>query len=107
METDPNWGRELNSKDEKIEGLFDLQLDLQDLYIEDLFPSSNEESLDDVDLKPDFDDVHRPFSRMWIYTTFLTYDDFGIVLFFLCLICMFVVSDDFETLCLCLPYNFF
>ena len=107
VETDPNWGKELNSKDEEIEGMFDLQLDLQDLYIEDFFPSSDEESLDDTDLKPNFDDVHGPFSRMWIYTTFLTYDDFGIVLFFLCLICMFVVSDDFETLCLCLPYNFF
>ena len=49
METNPNWGRELNSEDEEIEGLFDLQLDLQDLYIENLFPSSDEESLDDAD----------------------------------------------------------
>ena len=64
VETDPNWGRELNSEDEEIEGLFDLQLDLQDLYIEALFPSSNEESLDDAELKLDFDDVHGPFSRM-------------------------------------------
>ena len=39
VEMDPNWRRELNSKDEEIEGLFDLQLDLQDLYIENLFPS--------------------------------------------------------------------
>ena len=104
---DSKWGRELNSENEEIGGLFDLQLDLQDLYIEDLFPSSDEESLDDADLKLDFDDVHGPFSRMWIYSTFLTYDDFGIVLFVLCLICMFVVCDDFETLCLCFAYEFF
>ena len=89
METNPNWGRELNSKDEEIEGLFDLQVDLQDLYIENLFPSSDEKSLNDADLKLDFDDVHGPFSRMWIYTTFLIYDDFGIVLFVLCLIYIF------------------
>ena len=47
----PNWGRELNLEDEEIEGLFNLQLDIQDFYIEVLFPSSNEESLDDDDLK--------------------------------------------------------
>ena len=104
---DSKWGRELNSENEEIGGLFDLQLDLQDLYIEDLFPSSEEESLDDADLKPDFDDVYGPFSRMWIYTTFLTHDDFDIVLFVLCLICMFVVCDDFETMCLYLPYDFY
>ena len=45
VETDPNWGRELNSKDEEIEDMFDLQLDLQDLYIDNLFPFSDEESL--------------------------------------------------------------
>ena len=49
MEMDPNWGRELNSEDEEIEGLFDLQLHLQDLYIENIFPSSDEEYLDDAD----------------------------------------------------------
>ena len=54
---------ELNSEDEEIKGLFNLQLDLQDLYLEDSFPSSNEESLDDDDLKFDFD-VEGPFSRM-------------------------------------------
>ena len=68
METNPNWGRELNSEDEEIEGLFDLQLDLQDLYIENLFLSSDEESLNDADLKPNFDDVRDPFSRMIGYT---------------------------------------
>ena len=78
VKTDPNWGRELNSEDEEIEGLFDLQLDLQDLYIENLFPSSDEESLDDADLKPNLDNVHSPLSCLWICTTFLTYDDFGI-----------------------------
>ena len=93
--------------------MFDLQLDLKDLYIEDLFPSSDEEPLDD-DLKPDFDDIHGPFSHMWIYITFLTYDDFGIGFYFFYffyflffVICMFVVWDDFETLCLCSPYDFF
>ena len=40
----------LNSEEEEIEGLFDLHLDLKDLYIEDFFPSSNEESLDDAHL---------------------------------------------------------
>ena len=105
-ETNPNWGRDLNFEDEEIKGLFDLQLDLQDLYIDDLFPSSDEESLDDVDLKLDVDDVHGPFSCMWIYTTFLTYDDFSIVLFVLCLICIFVVCDEFKTLFLCLLYDF-
>ena len=39
----------------KLGCLFDLQLDLQDLYIENLFPSSDEESLDDDDLVFDFD----------------------------------------------------
>ena len=50
MKTDPYWGRVLNSEEEEIEGLFDLHLDLKDLYIEDFFPSSNEESLDDAHL---------------------------------------------------------
>ena len=40
-----------------------LQLDMQDLYIENLFPSSDEESLDDDDLKSNFD-VGGPFSHM-------------------------------------------
>ena len=62
VETDPNCGRDLNSKDEEIEGMFNLQLDLPD--IEDLFPSSYKESLVDDDVS-DFD-VHGPFSRMWI-----------------------------------------
>ena len=62
-ETDPNWGRSITSEDEEIQGMFDLQLDLQDLYIENLFPSSDEESLDDDDLVSDFD-VRGPFSRM-------------------------------------------
>ena len=31
VETVPNWGRTLTSEDEEIGGLFDLQLDLQDL----------------------------------------------------------------------------
>ena len=63
VETDPNWKRTLTSEDEEIESLFDLQLDLQDLYIENLFPSSDEESLDDDDLVSNFD-VGGPFSRM-------------------------------------------
>ena len=63
VETDPNWKRTLTSEDEEIESLFDLQLDLQDLYIENLFPSSDEESLDDDDLVSDFD-VGGSFSHM-------------------------------------------
>ena len=63
VETDPNWGRTLTSEDEEIGGLFDLQLDLQNLYIENLFTSSDEESLVDDDLVSDFD-VGQPFSRM-------------------------------------------
>ena len=62
-ETDPNWGRSITSEDEEIQGMFDLQLDLQDLYIENLFSSSNEKSLDEDDLVSDFD-VRGPFSRM-------------------------------------------
>ena len=63
VKTDPNWGRELNSEKEKIEGLLDLQQDLQDLCLEDLFPSSDEEPLNDDDLESDFD-VQGPFSLM-------------------------------------------
>ena len=63
VETDPNWGKILTSKDEEIRGLFDLHLNLQDLYIKNLFSSSDEESLDDDDLVSDFD-VGAPFSRM-------------------------------------------
>ena len=63
VETDPKWERNITSEDEEIQGMFDLQLDLQDLYIENLFPSSDEESLDDDDLVSDFD-VRGPFSRM-------------------------------------------
>ena len=55
--------------DEEIESLFDLQLDLQDLYIEHLFPSSDEESLDDDDLKSDFN-VGGSFSCMDISLLF-------------------------------------
>ena len=69
----------MNTDDEEIAAMFDLQLDLQDLYIENLFPSSDEESLDDGDLKPDFDDVQGPFSRMWIFIISLTCDDFVFV----------------------------
>jgi hypothetical protein len=68
VETDPNWGREYDTEDEEIMAMFDLQIDLQDELIENFFPSSSdEESLDDADLDPDFDDVHGPFSRMWIF----------------------------------------
>ena len=38
VETDPNWGREMDTDDE--------------------------ESLDDADVDPDFKDVNGPFSRM-------------------------------------------
>ena len=62
VETNLNWGRTLTSQDEETKGLFDLQLNLQDLYIENLFSSSDEESLDD-DLVSDFD-VGEPFSYM-------------------------------------------
>ncbi|XP_057521572.1 uncharacterized protein LOC130801708 isoform X1 [Amaranthus tricolor] len=70
VEMDPNWGRSITSKDEEMQGMFDLQLDV---YIENLFPSSDEESMDDDDLVSDFD-VQGPFSlnerfnirmRMW------------------------------------------
>ena len=67
VETNPNWGRELNSEDEDIQGMFNLQLNLPN--IDDLFPSSNEESLNDDDVQFDFD-VHGPFSRMWFYLSF-------------------------------------
>ena len=63
VESDPNWGEILTSEDEEIGGLFDLQLDPQDCYIENLFPSSDKESLVDDDLASDFD-VAGPFSRM-------------------------------------------
>ena len=55
VETDSNQGRKLTSEDEENQDLLDLQLDLQDLYLEDMLPSSDEESLDDDDLKSDFD----------------------------------------------------
>ena len=54
IKTDPSWGRTLTSENEKIGSLFDLQLDLQDLYIENLFPSLDEELLVDDDLVSDF-----------------------------------------------------
>ena len=63
VETDLNRGTTLTSEDEEIEVLFELQLDLQDLYIENLFLSSDEELLDDDELKSDFD-VGGPFSCM-------------------------------------------
>ena len=69
-ETDPNWGRSITYEDEEIQGMFDLQLDLQYLYIENLFPSSDEESLDEKDLVFNFD-VRGPFSCM---DTFFLYD---------------------------------
>ena len=31
IETDPNWGRSTTTKDEEIQAMFDLQIDLQDL----------------------------------------------------------------------------
>ena len=40
IETNPNWGRTLTFEDKEIENLFDLQLNLQDLYIENFFPFS-------------------------------------------------------------------
>lgn len=76
--------------------MLDLQLDLQDLYIEDLFTSSNKESLDDDDLKSDFD-VGGPFSRR-IYLSFLTYDDFVYVLSWYACLCSMMIF---------LPYDFF
>ena len=79
VETDPNWGRECDTEDEEINALFDLQIDLQDLLIENPFSSSDEEPLDDDDLKLDFDDVHGPFSRMWIFVISLSCDDFVFV----------------------------
>ena len=63
VETHPNWGRSITTEEEEIQAMFDLQIDLQDLYIENLFPSSDDESMDDADLVSDYD-FRGPFSRM-------------------------------------------
>ena len=52
VSTYPNWGRELNSEDEDIESMFDLQIDLPN--IDDLFPPSDEleliETVEEINL---------------------------------------------------------
>ena len=60
VETSPNWGRTMDSKDEKFSAIFDLGLDLPD---DDLFPSSDSEDYDGEDDDIVYD-VKRPFSRI-------------------------------------------
>ena len=60
VETSPNWGRTMDSKDEEILAMFDLGLNLPD---DDLFPSSDSEDYDGEDDDIVYD-VKGPFSRM-------------------------------------------
>ena len=60
VETSPNWGRTMDSEDEKISAMFDLGLGPPD---DDLFPSSDSEDYNDEDDDTVYD-VKGSFSRM-------------------------------------------